>query len=97
MNAFPTPLLAPTFVADRTARYEHAATVRRLVRRALRDRARSGRDPDLVAQGAVPPPAGPDADHQDHVLVALPAATGATRTTGTASSPMASQPVDRVA
>ena len=76
MNTLPTALIATTFVADRAARYEHAATNRRLVRRALRDRAHGGRDPDHVAPRAI---------------------QLTTRSTGTASSPMASQPVDRVA
>ncbi len=84
MNTMPTTLLTATFVADRSARYERAATNRRLVRRAMRDRAHAGRDPDHVT----PHPA---------QLVAVPATGGTTRPTGTASSPTASLPVDRVA
>lgn len=77
---FATPSIARTFASDRTARYEHAARIRRLVRRADREHAPQGRDPDVRP-----------------VLVAPPAATGATRSTSTASSPLASLPVDRVA
>lgn len=81
--AFATPTLAHTFGADRTARYEHAASARRLVRRAARERTSRGRDPVRAASRPA--------------LVASTATTGATRSTSTASSPLASLPVDRVA
>ncbi len=84
-------LIAQTFVADRASRYERAATNRRLVRRSMRDHHHAGRDPDgAIHHGA------PHAAPSTH-LVALPAANGTTRPTGTASSPTASLPVDRVA
>lgn len=90
MNTLPTLLIAPTFVADRAHRYERAASTRRMIRRALRDRSHAGRDPD---QGAALAASSPPGTH----LVAVPVTNGTTRPTGTASSPTASLPVDRVA
>ena len=90
MNTVPSLLIAQTFVADRAMRYERAATTRRLVRRAQRERSHVGRDPDLRSAGVH---TSGSATH----LATVTVANGTIRSTGTASSPMASLPVDRVA
>lgn len=106
MNTITAALIAKTLVADRSHRYERAATNRRLVQRAFRnagfgahDRRDGGRDPDhaAAAEAAHTAQLATELATPANHLVAVTAASGTTRSTSTASSPMASLPVDRVA